>query len=35
MDFAFSPDGTRLDIAGSGLRIWDIGSGALVAYPKP
>jgi WD40 repeat protein len=35
MDFAFGPDGTRLALAGVGLRIWDIRSGALVAYPKP
>ena len=35
MDFAFSPDGTRLALAGSGLRIWDLRSGALVAYPGP
>lgn len=34
MDFAFSPDGTRLAVVGAGLRIWDIRSGAFVTYPR-
>lgn len=34
-DVAFSPDSSRLAIAGLGLWIWDIRSGTLVTYPKP